>query len=50
MASLTSIAANFRRYIEMFSIPHIIDLLKDNSEFVRRSAVVALSGFSAHGM
>jgi HEAT repeat protein len=49
MASLTSIAAEFRGLIAT-SIPHIIDLLKDNSEFVRRSAVVELLGFSAHGM
>jgi HEAT repeat protein len=49
MALLTSITAEFRGLIAT-SIPQIINLLKDDIEFVRWSAVAALSKFSAHGM
>jgi HEAT repeat protein len=49
MAPLTSIAAEFRGLIAT-SIPHIINLLEDDNELVRWSAVATLSEFSAYGM
>jgi HEAT repeat protein len=49
MVPLTSIAAEFRRPIAT-TIPQLINLLEDYNEFVRWSAVAALSEFSAHGM
>jgi HEAT repeat protein len=49
MVSLMSIAAEFREFLAT-SIPQIIDLLQDDNEMVRGSAVAALSEFSAHGM
>jgi HEAT repeat protein len=46
---LRRVAAEFRGFIET-SIPHIIDLLKDNDKDVRSASVAVLSKFSEHGM
>jgi HEAT repeat protein len=49
MASLTSIAAEFREFLAT-SIPQIINLLKDDDWSVRDAAGGALSKLSEHGV
>jgi HEAT repeat protein len=49
MAQLTSIAAEFQEFLAT-SIPQIINLLKDDEQSVRDSAVGALSKLSEHGV
>jgi hypothetical protein len=49
MMSLTSTTADLRRSIGA-SIPQIINLLEDNSAFVRAASAAALATFSEQGM